>query len=69
MINRKKCGASDLESYVNIFIFSVEGHLEKRDYNDVVRNLDRRSGREEEKIIPNQKLTHDFCLRIPWPRC
>ena len=30
MINRKKCGASDLESYVNIFIFSVEGHLEKR---------------------------------------
>ena len=60
MINSRKCGASDLESYVNIFIFSVEGHLEKRDCNDVVRNLDRRSGWEEEKIIPNQKLTHDF---------
>lgn len=60
MINIRKRRASDLEFYVNTFIFSVEGYLEKRDYNDVVRNLDRRSGWEEEKIIPNQKLTHDF---------
>jgi len=39
MINIRKRRASDLEFYVNTFIFAVEGHLEKRDYNDVTNYL------------------------------
>ena len=50
---------SDLGAYVNTFIFAVEGHLEKRDYNDVIRNLMTRRDWEGD-TMRNQKFTHDF---------
>lgn len=59
MVNIRKRRASDLEFYVNTFIFAVEGHLEKRDYNDVTNYL-RKLGDWGEDIIHNQRLTHDF---------
>ena len=59
MINIWKRRASDLEFYVNTFIFAVEGHLEKRDYNDVTNYL-RTLGDHGEDIIHNQRLMHDF---------
>lgn len=59
MINIRKRRASDLEFYVNTFIFSVEGHLDKREYNSVTRNLKIR-GDWSENIIHNQRLVHDF---------
>lgn len=59
MISIRKRRASDLEFYVNTFIFSVEGHLKKRDYNDVTNYL-RTLGDWGEDIIHNQRLMHDF---------
>ena len=59
MINIRKRRASDLEFYVNTFMFAVEGHLEKRDYNDVTKYL-RTLGDWGEDIIHNQRLVHDF---------
>lgn len=59
MINIRKRRESDLEFYVNTFIFAVEGHLEKRDYNDVTNYL-RTLGDHGEDIIHNQRSMHDF---------
>ena len=57
---------SDLGAYVNTFIFAVEGHLEKREYNDVIRNLMTRRDWEGD-TMRNQKFTHDFACETLAP--
>lgn len=57
---------SDLGAYVNTFIFAVEGHLEKRGYNDVIRNLMTRRDWEGD-TMRNQKFTHDFACEALAP--
>lgn len=57
---------SDLGAYVNTFIFAVEGHLEKRDYNDVIRNLMTRRDWEGD-TMRNQEFTHDFACETLAP--
>ena len=56
-----------LEAYVNLFMFSVERHLDNRDYNIVSCNL-RTCYDLNSNIIPNQRLTHDFaCEQLAPP--
>lgn len=55
----KRERAIDLEAYVNLFMFSVERHLDNKDYNIVSCNL-RICYNLDSDIIPNQRITHDF---------